>query len=139
MQLRIGHGEVVAFVGENGSGKSTLINLLPRFFDPQHGAVHIDGIPVRQVALRDLRRQIGLVTQETILFDDTLYENIRYGKPNATRQEVEEAARKRTSRRSSATCRKASRPASAKRGGISREGNASASLWRGQSFAIRRS
>ncbi len=94
VRLRIDHGEVIALVGENGSGKSTLVNLLPRFFDPQHGAVHIDGIPIREVSLRDLRQQIGLVTQETILFDDTLYENIRYGKFNATREEVEAAADK---------------------------------------------
>ena len=91
--LTIGAGEVVAFVGENGCGKSTLINLLPRFFDPQRGEVRIDGVPVQQASLRDLRSQIGLVSQETILFDDTLLENIRYGKPDATAEEIEAAAR----------------------------------------------
>ncbi|MDQ3331553.1 MAG: ABC transporter ATP-binding protein/permease [Planctomycetota bacterium] len=86
-------GEVVAVVGENGSGKSTLVNLLPRFYDPTHGAVLIDGVDLRDVSLRDLRGQIGVVTQETMLFDDTIYENIRYGKPGASPAEVEAAAK----------------------------------------------
>ena len=92
INLTIAAGEVVAFVGENGCGKSTLVNLLPRFFDPQRGEVRIDGTPVAEVKLRDLRRQIGFVTQETILFDDTIFENIRYGKPDATPEEIEAAA-----------------------------------------------
>jgi ATP-binding cassette, subfamily B, bacterial MsbA len=91
--LTINAGEVVAFVGENGCGKSTLINLLPRFFDPQRGEVRIDGVPIKQARLRDLRQQIGLVTQETLLFDDTLLENIRYGKMDADVGEVKAAAR----------------------------------------------
>ncbi len=93
VNLTIKAGEVVALVGENGCGKSTLVNLLPRFFDPQRGEVRIDGVPIKQAALRDLRSQIGLVTQETILFDDSIYENIRYGRPDATVEEIEAAAR----------------------------------------------
>ncbi len=94
INLTIDAGEVVALVGENGCGKSTLVNLLPRFFDPERGEVRIDGIPIKQASLDELRGQIGLVTQETILFDDTIFENIRYGKPEATQQEVELAAEK---------------------------------------------
>jgi subfamily B ATP-binding cassette protein MsbA len=94
LSLTIQAGEVVALVGENGCGKSTLINLVPRFFDPDRGEIRIDGVPLRQVRLRDLRGQIGLVTQETILFDDSIYENIRYGRSDATRAEIETAAEK---------------------------------------------
>lgn len=92
--LKVAAGEVVVVVGENGSGKSTLVNLLPRFYDPNSGSVLIDGIDIRNVRLRDLRSQIGVVTQETLLFDDTIYENIRYGKPDATHAEVLAAAEK---------------------------------------------
>lgn len=92
--LKVAAGEVVVVVGENGSGKSTLVNLLPRFYDPSSGSVLIDGIDIRNVRLRDLRRQIGVVTQETLLFDDSIYENIRYGKPDATHAEVLAAAEK---------------------------------------------
>lgn len=94
VSLKIGVGEVVVVVGENGSGKSTLLNLLPRYYDPDRGSVLIDGIDIRHVRLRDLRSQIGVVTQETLLFDDTIYENIRYGKSDASHSEVLEAAEK---------------------------------------------
>lgn len=94
VSLKIQFGETVAIVGENGSGKSTLVNLLPRFFDPDHGSVRIDGVDIREARLRDLRGQIGVVTQETLLFDATILENIRYGRPDATRAEIEAAARK---------------------------------------------
>jgi len=94
VSLSIKAGEVIAVVGENGSGKSTLVNLLPRLYDPDFGSIVIDGVDVREVRLEDLRNQIGVVTQETLLFDDTIYENILYGKPGATRAEVEEAARR---------------------------------------------
>lgn len=94
IDLRIQFGETVAIVGPNGCGKSTLVNLIPRFFDPTAGAVKLDGIDLREVRLRDLRRQIGLVTQETLLFDDTVYNNIRYGSPHATRDEVISAAQR---------------------------------------------
>jgi subfamily B ATP-binding cassette protein MsbA len=92
VSLKVAAGEVVAVVGENGSGKSTLVNLLPRFYDPDGGAVLIDGRDIRDCRLRDLRRQVGVVTQETLLFDETIYDNIRYGKPQASRQEIERAA-----------------------------------------------
>jgi subfamily B ATP-binding cassette protein MsbA len=93
ISLTIRAGEVVAFVGQNGCGKSTLLSMLPRLYDPTAGEVLIDGIPLKDVRLADLRSQIGLVTQETILFDDSIYENIRYGKSTATRAEIEDAAR----------------------------------------------
>jgi subfamily B ATP-binding cassette protein MsbA len=91
--LRIQAGEVIAVVGHNGCGKSTLVHLLPRFFDPTSGEVYFDGQSLREVKLSDIRRQIGVVTQDTVLFDDTILENIRYGQPNATREQIEEAAR----------------------------------------------
>jgi len=93
VSLEFAAGEVVAVVGENGSGKSTLVNLIPRYYDPDRGSVLIDGINIREVHLKELRGQIGVVTQETLLFDETIYENIRYGKPWATRREIEQAAR----------------------------------------------
>jgi len=93
VNLEIKAGEVVAIVGGNGSGKSTLVSLLPRFMDPSEGAVLIDGVDIREVRTLELRRQIGLVTQETLLFNDTIYENIRYGNPDASRAQVEDAAR----------------------------------------------
>ena len=92
INLSVKSGEVVAVIGENGSGKSTLLNLLPRFMDPDQGSVQIDDIDVRQLTTRDLRSQIGLVTQETLLFDDTLMENIRYGNPSATEEDLYAAA-----------------------------------------------
>jgi subfamily B ATP-binding cassette protein MsbA len=92
VSLKVAAGEVVAVVGENGSGKSTLVNLLPRFYDPDGGAVLLDGHDIRDYRLRDLRSQVGVVTQETLLFDETIYDNIRYGKPQASRQEIERAA-----------------------------------------------
>ncbi len=94
VNLTVKKGEVVAVLGGNGSGKSTLLNLLPRFYDPDQGSVRIDGVDLRDVSSRDLRSQIGLVTQETLLFDDTIAANIRFGKPGATDEEVEEAARR---------------------------------------------
>lgn len=92
VSLKIRAGEVIAVVGENGSGKSTLVNLLPRYFDPEHGAVLIDGVDIRNVRLRDLRNQLGVVTQETLLFDDSIYNNIRYGRPDASPQDIRAAA-----------------------------------------------
>ena len=92
ISFEVGCGEVVAVVGENGSGKSTLLNLLPRFFDPDRGAVLIDGIDLRECDSSELRNRIGVVTQETLLFDDTIYENIRYGNLQASKAEVERAA-----------------------------------------------
>lgn len=94
VSIRVEVGETIAIVGSNGSGKSTLVNLLPRFYDPGHGVVRIDGIDIRDLRLKDLRGQIGLVAQETILFDESILDNIRYGKPNVNRDDVEQAARR---------------------------------------------
>ncbi|MCC7085120.1 MAG: ABC transporter ATP-binding protein [Pirellulales bacterium] len=94
VNLRIPYGETLAIVGSNGSGKSTLANLIPRFYDPTSGVVRVDSTDLREVHLRDLRSQIGLVTQEPLLFDDTVFNNIRYGSPSATRSQVIDAARK---------------------------------------------
>ncbi len=92
VSLDVEAGEIIAVVGENGSGKSTLVNLLPRFFDADQGRILIDDVNIQDVRLRDLRNQIGIVTQETLLFDDTIYENIRYGNPNASSAAVLAAA-----------------------------------------------
>jgi subfamily B ATP-binding cassette protein MsbA len=83
---------MVALVGESGGGKSTLTKLLPRFHDPLTGSVTWDGIDLRDATLSSLRRQIGLVTQETVLFNDTVRHNIAYGRPDATNAEIEQAA-----------------------------------------------
>ena len=93
VNLRIPFGQTVALVGPNGCGKSTLANLIPRFADPDAGTIRLDGIPLDQVRLRDVRRQIGLVTQEPVLFDDTVFNNIRYGSPQATAEQVVRAAK----------------------------------------------
>jgi subfamily B ATP-binding cassette protein MsbA len=92
ISLKFDHGDVVLVVGENGSGKSTLVNLIPRYFDPTAGQVLIDGVNIQQARLRDLRNQMAVVTQETLLFDKTIRENIRYGQLTASNQEVEDAA-----------------------------------------------
>jgi subfamily B ATP-binding cassette protein MsbA len=92
INLLVEAGEVLALVGGNGSGKSTLVHLLPRLFDPIEGSIRIDGIDIREVDPVELRKQLGIVTQEPLLFDDTVFENIRFGRPEATRDEVLEAA-----------------------------------------------
>jgi ATP-binding cassette, subfamily B, bacterial MsbA len=92
VSLKIKAGTMVALVGESGGGKSTLTKLLPRFHDPSSGAVLWDGIDLRDAQVASLRRQIALVTQETVLFNDTVQHNIAYGKPEATDVEIEEAA-----------------------------------------------
>jgi subfamily B ATP-binding cassette protein MsbA len=86
-------GQMIAIVGRSGAGKTTLVNLLPRFYDVSAGSIRIDGVDVRDVSLTSLRAQIGIVTQETVLFDDTIANNIAYGSPQATRAEIEAAAR----------------------------------------------
>ncbi len=93
VSLTVRHGETVALVGKNGCGKTTLLNLLARFYDPDHGTILVDGRDIRGVNLRSLRRQIGIVTQETFLFDTTILKNIAYGRPRASREQVEAAAR----------------------------------------------
>jgi subfamily B ATP-binding cassette protein MsbA len=92
INLTIKAGQFVALVGTTGSGKTSLVNLLPRFYDVQSGAVLIGGLDVREVSLKELRQQVAIVTQETILFHDTIRNNIAVGRPGATRQDIEAAA-----------------------------------------------
>ena len=92
INLKIKAGTMVALVGESGGGKSTLTKLLPRFHDPSSGSVLWDEVDLRDVKLESLRRQLALVTQETVLFNDTVRHNIAYGKPEATEAEIQEAA-----------------------------------------------
>src|ERR1700728_1096584 len=93
IDLTIHRGEVVALVGPSGAGKSTLVNLIPRFFDVSGGRILVDGIDVRQASLSSLRAQIGKVTQETILFNDTVRNNIAYGQPDVAFSRVVDAAK----------------------------------------------
>ena len=93
MNLHIEPGETVAIVGPSGGGKSTLCQLLPRFYDVTDGSIAVDGHDVRRLTLQSLRRAIGIVQQDVFLFADTIRENIRYGRPDATDAEVEAAAR----------------------------------------------
>jgi subfamily B ATP-binding cassette protein MsbA len=93
INLTVPAGSMVALVGESGGGKSTLTKLLPRFHDPVSGVVLWDGTDLRDATISSLRAQIALVTQETVLFNDTVRHNIAYGKPDATQAEIEEAAR----------------------------------------------
>jgi subfamily B ATP-binding cassette protein MsbA len=92
LALEISPGEVLALVGPSGAGKSTIVNLVPRFYDVQAGSVRVDGHDVRDVTLASLRRQIGIVPQETLLFGGSVRENIRYGRLEASDPEVEAAA-----------------------------------------------
>jgi len=94
INLEVKKGEILAIVGLSGVGKTTLVDLIPRFYDPQQGRILIDGIDIKELTLRSLRQQIGIVTQETILFNDTIKDNIAYGKPTASLEEIEEAAKK---------------------------------------------
>src|SRR5947209_8085548 len=93
ISLEVRRGEVLAIVGSSGSGKSTLVHLIPRFFDVTQGKLLIDGNDVRDVTLASLREQVGIVTQETVLFNDTVRNNIAYGQPHVPMKEVEAAAR----------------------------------------------
>ena len=92
IELEIASGATVALVGSSGAGKSTLVDLIPRFYEAQGGSLRIDGVDVRQLTLASLRGLIGVVPQETVLFDATLAENIRCGRPGASREEVRAAA-----------------------------------------------
>jgi subfamily B ATP-binding cassette protein MsbA len=92
VSLEVQPGQVVALVGPSGAGKTTLANLIPRFYDVTAGCITIDGHDIRQVTSLSLRQQIGMVPQETALFSDTIRENIRYGKLEATQAEIELAA-----------------------------------------------
>jgi ABC-type multidrug transport system fused ATPase/permease subunit len=93
IDLHVRPGETVALVGPTGCGKSTILSLLMRFFDVQQGAIRLDGTDVRGIELASLRRQFGIVLQESLLFDVSVAENIRYSRPSATREEIEQAAR----------------------------------------------
>jgi ABC-type multidrug transport system fused ATPase/permease subunit len=93
IQLTVQPGSLVALVGPSGSGKTSLTSLLLRLYDPQAGAIRIGGIDIREVATKDLRGQIAVVTQDTILFNQTIYRNIELGRPGASREEITQAAR----------------------------------------------
>jgi ATP-binding cassette, subfamily B, bacterial MsbA len=93
IDLVIQAGEMVAIVGSSGSGKTTLANLLPRFYDPTAGRVLIDGVDIQSFTLASLRAQIGIVSQDVVLFDDTVLNNIAFGKPHATEAEIVQAAK----------------------------------------------
>ena len=94
VDLHVAVGETVAVVGPSGGGKSTLCQLIPRFYDVTEGEIDIDGVDVRRLRLTDLRRAVGVVQQDVFLFADTVRENIRYGRPDATDEEVEAAAKR---------------------------------------------
>ena len=93
INLTVKSGQLVALVGSSGSGKTTLTNLLLRFYDPQRGTIRIGGVAVRDVTTRDLRSQIAVVTQETVLFNDTILRNIELGRPGASQEDIIQAAR----------------------------------------------
>jgi ABC-type multidrug transport system fused ATPase/permease subunit len=93
LSLVIEPGTTVALVGPSGCGKSSLVALLERFYDVDEGSIQLDGVDIRELSVGWLRSQIGLVSQEPVLFSGSIYENIKYGKSNATTEEVEQAAR----------------------------------------------
>ena len=93
INLKVKAGEVLAVVGTSGGGKSTLVNLIPRFYDVSSGSLTIDGTDIRDVTFKSLRNQIGVVTQQTILFNDTVRNNIAYGSPDASEEQIRDAAR----------------------------------------------
>jgi subfamily B ATP-binding cassette protein MsbA len=93
VSFKVTAGQMIAIVGRSGAGKTTLVNLLPRFYDVTSGAILIDGVDIRDVTLASLRQQIGIVTQETVLFDDTIANNIAYGAASASPAAIEAAAR----------------------------------------------
>ncbi|MCE9532856.1 MAG: ABC transporter ATP-binding protein/permease [Planctomycetes bacterium] len=94
ISLKVRARETIAIIGPNGCGKTTLLNLLPRFFDPDHGSIVIDGVDIRIAHLRSLRKQIGIVTQDAVIFEDTIRQNIAYGHHGASNEMIEAAARK---------------------------------------------
>jgi len=106
-------GQTIALVGATGSGKTTVANLIPRFYDVTSGQVMVDGLDVRDVTLGSLRRQIGIVMQETTLFSGSIRENIGFGKADATEDDITWAANSLEPRSSSHVCRRATTRASA--------------------------
>ena len=86
-------GKTIALVGPSGGGKSTFVDLIPRFYDPQQGCITIDDIPIQNYSLQSLRKLMGIVTQESILFYDTIYNNIAFGQPNIAQEKVINAAK----------------------------------------------
>jgi ATP-binding cassette subfamily B protein len=108
--LQVRPGETVALVGPSGAGKSTVLQLLLRFYDTERGVVRVDGVPVRDAALADLRSRIGIVPQDSTIFSTSALENIRYGRPNARDDEVKPQRRRRLRTTSSARCRRATTP-----------------------------
>ena len=127
VSFRVLAGQMVAIVGLSGAGKTTLVNLIPRFYDVTAGAVLIDGVDVRDVTLRSLREQVGIVTQETVLFDDTIAVNIAYASPGRAREEIEAARARRTRTSSSWRSRTATKPGSASAARSSRAASGSGS------------
>jgi ABC-type multidrug transport system, ATPase and permease components len=93
VNLTVEPGQVAAIVGPSGTGKTTIISLIPRFYDPQSGTVKIDGVDIRRYTLKSLREQISFVLQETLLFRATIWDNIAYGKPDATAEQIMGAAK----------------------------------------------
>jgi len=92
IHLEVKRGSLLAIVGRSGTGKTTLVDLVPRFYDPAKGRILIDGIDIKEMSLKSLRQQVGIVTQETILFNDTIKANIAYGNIRANKKDIEEAA-----------------------------------------------
>ena len=93
INLRIPHGKTTALVGPSGSGKSSILNLIPRFYDPDKGNVKIDNQDIKELTISSVRSSLALVSQEPVLFDVSIYDNILYGKPEASREEVIDAAK----------------------------------------------
>ena len=91
INVEIQAGECMAFVGGSGAGKTTLVNMVPRFFDPNQGALRINGVDLRDYTLMSLREQVGVVTQDTVLFNRSVADNIAYGVPSATREDIVDA------------------------------------------------
>ncbi len=139
INLRIPFGANVALVGANGSGKSSLIHLVCRFYDPQHGAVMLDGVDLREMSLTDLRGRIGLVTQRTELFNESVLYNIRYGSLDSTEEEVIQAAKLRTLMSLSALFPSNTTLAWARADRVSVVDNGNELPWRTRSFATQKS